>query len=94
MLHGRITGDCGWPIIFQVNLRLPMLSHFPCESFAFNTRYMSLPGQKLLEFRNVSSFHDADNKTVKVWKFYQGCGHVIYEGAFYYQIGGTNTLVK
>ncbi|XP_024137525.1 uncharacterized protein LOC112152282 isoform X2 [Oryzias melastigma] len=51
-------------------------------------------GPRLLEFQNISSFHDADNRTIQVWKFYQGCGHVIYEGAFYYQIGGTNKLVK
>ncbi|RVE71713.1 hypothetical protein OJAV_G00054610 [Oryzias javanicus] len=51
-------------------------------------------GQKLLEFQNISSFNGAESKTIQVWKFYQGCGHVIYEGAFYYQIGGTNKLVK
>ncbi|XP_061577629.1 uncharacterized protein LOC133444119 isoform X2 [Cololabis saira] len=50
-------------------------------------------GRVLLEFRNMSSFH-INNKTIDVGRFYQGCGHVVYKGSFYFHHGGHNRLVK
>ncbi|KAM6937272.1 gliomedin-like [Xenentodon cancila] len=50
-------------------------------------------GRVLLEFNNISSFH-TNNKTIDVERFYQGCGHVVYKGSFYFHNGGSNRLVK
>ncbi|KAM9754017.1 uncharacterized protein ACNS7B_007156 isoform 2-T2 [Menidia menidia] len=49
-------------------------------------------GRTLLEFRDISAF--SSNTSIDVPCFYQGCGHVVYEGSFYFHRGGTNRLVK
>nr|XP_043893030.1 olfactomedin-like protein 2A isoform X3 [Solea senegalensis] len=51
-------------------------------------------GRILAEFQNISTFQSTSNKTIDVRKFYQGCGHVVYKGVFYYHNGGTNKLKR
>ncbi|XP_036004500.1 uncharacterized protein LOC105938562 isoform X2 [Fundulus heteroclitus] len=51
-------------------------------------------GRRLQEFKNISLLSQNDHKDVDVRKFYQGCGHVVYKGSFYFHNGGTNTLYK
>ncbi|KAM4572863.1 uncharacterized protein PAE49_007891 isoform 2-T2 [Odontesthes bonariensis] len=50
-------------------------------------------GRILLEFGNILAF-EGTNKSINVLSFYQGCGHVVYQGSFYFHKGGTNSLVK
>ncbi|KAM7414752.1 hypothetical protein PAMA_019522 [Pampus argenteus] len=51
-------------------------------------------GRRLTEHRNISPFQYTSIKTIDVERFYQGCGHVIYKGFFYFHSAGTYTLVK
>lgn len=55
---------------------------------------MSFPGRILYESGNMSAVQSRNYKAVDTGKFYQGCGHVVYKGSFYFQHGGTNRLVK
>ncbi|MEQ2229567.1 hypothetical protein ILYODFUR_020235 [Ilyodon furcidens] len=51
-------------------------------------------GRTLFEFKNISSLSDTNYKVLDVGTFYQGCGHVVYKGSFYFHKGGTNSLLK
>ncbi|XP_039989638.1 gliomedin-like isoform X2 [Xiphias gladius] len=54
-------------------------------------------GRVLVEYENISAFQSSGNKqtkTIDVKRFYQGCGHVVYKGSFYYHNAGTNKLIK
>ncbi|XP_029378006.1 uncharacterized protein LOC115055979 isoform X7 [Echeneis naucrates] len=51
-------------------------------------------GRTLLEYSNSTALLSTDYKTVDVGRFYQGCGHVVYKGVFYFHNGGTNKLTK
>ncbi|KAM9855008.1 uncharacterized protein ACBR49_003547 isoform 2-T2 [Aulostomus maculatus] len=51
-------------------------------------------GRVLMEYRNISLFHNGDGKPIDIKRFYQGCGHVVYKGFFYFHNAGTNRLVK
>lgn len=51
------------------------------------------PGRVLFEDMNLSSLQDS-KKIIDVKRFYQGCGHVVYKGSFYFHNGGRNKLVK
>ncbi|XP_047243061.1 uncharacterized protein LOC124881515 isoform X1 [Girardinichthys multiradiatus] len=51
-------------------------------------------GRTLHEFKNISSLSDTNYKVLDVGTFYQGCGHVVYKGSFYFHKGGTNSLLK
>ncbi|KAM9376052.1 uncharacterized protein KZ484_008593 [Pholidichthys leucotaenia] len=51
-------------------------------------------GRILLEYRNMSAFQDANHLSIDIKRFYQGCGHVVYKGSFYFHNAGTNRLVK
>ncbi|KAM7396853.1 hypothetical protein PAMP_019861 [Pampus punctatissimus] len=51
-------------------------------------------GRRLTEYRNISAFQNTSIKTIDVQRFYQGCGHVVYKGFFYFHNAGTYKLVK
>ncbi|XP_062245789.1 uncharacterized protein LOC133955131 isoform X1 [Platichthys flesus] len=51
-------------------------------------------GRILAEYENISSSQSMSNKTIDVRRFYQGCGHVVYKGSFYFHNAGTNNLIK
>ncbi|XP_067356067.1 uncharacterized protein [Channa argus] len=51
-------------------------------------------GRILVEYDNISLFHSRRNSTIDVGKYYQGCGHVVYNRTFYFHHGGTNRLIK
>ncbi|XP_070406448.1 serine-rich adhesin for platelets isoform X2 [Nothobranchius furzeri] len=51
-------------------------------------------GRVLHEFQNVSAFLEGQSNTIDPGLYYQGCGHVIYKGSFYFHNGGTNRLIK
>ncbi|XP_029952619.1 flocculation protein FLO11-like isoform X2 [Salarias fasciatus] len=51
-------------------------------------------GRTLVESRSILSFQNVSQKTIDVRMFYQGCGHVVYEGSFYFHNAGTNRLIK
>ncbi|XP_044212837.1 gliomedin-like isoform X6 [Thunnus albacares] len=51
-------------------------------------------GRLLTEHKNISAFQNTSIKTIDVKKFYQGCGHVVYKGSFYFHNAGTHRLVK
>ncbi|KAG7281028.1 hypothetical protein CRUP_016660, partial [Coryphaenoides rupestris] len=49
-------------------------------------------GRVIVEFPNISSVHSA--KATDLQKFYQGCGHVVYNGSLFFHNAGTNKLLK
>lgn len=51
-------------------------------------------GRLLEEHRNASSFQSKSHQMVDIRKFYQGCGHVVYQASLYFHNGGTNRLMK
>ncbi|XP_039882846.1 uncharacterized protein LOC120730497 isoform X4 [Simochromis diagramma] len=50
-------------------------------------------GRHLWEYQDLSSSQNTKN-TIDTKRFYQGCGHVVYKGSFYYHNGGKNRLIK
>ncbi|XP_024912154.1 probable serine/threonine-protein kinase DDB_G0282963 isoform X2 [Cynoglossus semilaevis] len=51
-------------------------------------------GRTLTEYENLAAIQKASNKTINVRRLYQGCGHVVYKGSFYFHNAGTNNLKK
>ncbi|XP_061819493.2 gliomedin [Nerophis lumbriciformis] len=51
-------------------------------------------GRVLKEYRNVASLRSNSSEAVNVRKFYQGCGHTVHNGSFYYQIAGTCSIAR
>ncbi|XP_023278216.1 gliomedin-like isoform X3 [Seriola lalandi dorsalis] len=51
-------------------------------------------GRILMEYENMSAIQNRTYKPIDVGKFYQGCGHVIYKGSFYFHQAGTNRIIK
>ncbi|XP_006789232.2 uncharacterized protein LOC102793745 [Neolamprologus brichardi] len=50
-------------------------------------------GRHLWEYQDLSTLQNTKN-TIDTKRFYQGCGHVVYKGSFYYHNGGKNRLIK
>ncbi|XP_005728043.1 uncharacterized protein LOC102200358 isoform X2 [Pundamilia nyererei] len=50
-------------------------------------------GRHLWEYQDLSTSQNTKN-TIDTKRFYQGCGHVVYKGSFYYHNGGKNRLIK
>ncbi|KAL6106599.1 uncharacterized protein ACO6RY_10435 [Pungitius sinensis] len=51
-------------------------------------------GRVLVEHRNNSTFQNASDKMIDLRRFFQGCGHVVYQQSFYFHNAGTNRLLK
>ncbi|KAJ3596130.1 hypothetical protein NHX12_002539 [Muraenolepis orangiensis] len=51
-------------------------------------------GQMIAVYPNISSFQTNNANTTQLEGYYQGCGHVIYNGSLYYHNGGSNKLLK
>ncbi|XP_029991543.1 gliomedin-like isoform X2 [Sphaeramia orbicularis] len=51
-------------------------------------------GRVLMEYKNISEFQTSTYKIIDLQGFFQGCGHVVYEGNFYFHNAGTNKLIK
>uniref|UniRef100_A0A3Q2ZF68 Gliomedin n=1 Tax=Kryptolebias marmoratus TaxID=37003 RepID=A0A3Q2ZF68_KRYMA len=49
-------------------------------------------GQMVKEFRSIAAFQNNSSDLVDIRKFYQGCGHVVHNGSFYYHIAGTSSI--
>lgn len=48
----------------------------------------------MIEYRNISAFPNTSNKVIDIKRFFQGCGHMVYNGSLYFHNAGTNRLVK
>uniref|UniRef100_A0A3P9II12 Gliomedin n=1 Tax=Oryzias latipes TaxID=8090 RepID=A0A3P9II12_ORYLA len=44
------------------------------------------------EYKSLADFQANSSDTVDVRKFYQGCGHAVHNGSFYYHIAGTPSI--
>ncbi|XP_077419298.1 gliomedin isoform X2 [Vanacampus margaritifer] len=51
-------------------------------------------GRVLREYPSVAALQHNSSDTVNVRKFYQGCGHMVHNGSFYYQIAGTSSIAR
>uniref|UniRef100_A0A4W5KJU6 Olfactomedin-like domain-containing protein n=1 Tax=Hucho hucho TaxID=62062 RepID=A0A4W5KJU6_9TELE len=51
-------------------------------------------GRVLQEYKSIASFPDSSSKSIDMRKYYQGCGHVIYNGSMYYHNAGTSKVIK
>uniref|UniRef100_A0A8C6UPI2 Olfactomedin-like domain-containing protein n=1 Tax=Neogobius melanostomus TaxID=47308 RepID=A0A8C6UPI2_9GOBI len=51
-------------------------------------------GRILLEYRNISPSQNKSAKIIDVQGYYQGCGHVVYKGHFYFHLAGTKKLIN
>ncbi|XP_034050202.1 gliomedin [Thalassophryne amazonica] len=51
-------------------------------------------GRVLKEYKNTAAFHNRSSEFVDVRKFYQGCGHIVHNGSFYYHIAGTSRIAR
>ncbi|XP_052366710.1 gliomedin-like [Oncorhynchus keta] len=49
-------------------------------------------GRVLQEYKSIASF--PNGRSIDMRKFYQGCGHIIYNGSVYYHNAGTSKVVK
>ncbi|XP_017295557.1 gliomedin [Kryptolebias marmoratus] len=49
-------------------------------------------GRVVKEFRSIAAFQNNSSDLVDIRKFYQGCGHVVHNGSFYYHIAGTSSI--
>ncbi|KAM8862112.1 gliomedin-like [Synchiropus picturatus] len=51
-------------------------------------------GRLLTEFSGSVLLPATNNKTINLRTYFQGCGHVVYNGSFYFHVAGTRNLVK
>lgn len=51
-------------------------------------------GRILKEYKSLASFQNGSSNVVDARKFYQGCGHTVHNGSFYYHIAGTSNIAK
>uniref|UniRef100_UPI0037E97334 gliomedin n=1 Tax=Semicossyphus pulcher TaxID=241346 RepID=UPI0037E97334 len=49
-------------------------------------------GRVVKEYKSIASFQNNSSEVVDVRKFYQGCGHTVHNGSFYYHIAGTSSI--
>ncbi|XP_035035255.1 gliomedin [Hippoglossus stenolepis] len=49
-------------------------------------------GRVVKEYESIASFQSNTSDLVDVRKFYQGCGHTVHNGSFYYHIAGTSSI--
>lgn len=54
----------------------------------------SSSGRVVKEYRSISSFQNSSGDTVDIRKFYQGCGHAVHNGSFYYHVAGTPSIAR
>ncbi|KAM3869680.1 gliomedin-like [Diretmus argenteus] len=50
-------------------------------------------GRVIVEYKDMSALQNT-TKTIDIKKFYQGCGHIVYNGSFYFHNAGTKKLIK
>ncbi|XP_006810421.2 gliomedin-like [Neolamprologus brichardi] len=51
-------------------------------------------GRMLKEYKSISFFQKNSSDTIDVIKYYQGCGHIVHNGFFYYHAAGTPSIAK
>ncbi|XP_023669738.2 gliomedin isoform X1 [Paramormyrops kingsleyae] len=51
-------------------------------------------GRIVKEYKNMESFQNGSANSIDVKKFFQGCGHTVHNGSFYYHIAGTFKVAK
>ncbi|XP_071757554.1 gliomedin [Centroberyx gerrardi] len=51
-------------------------------------------GRVVKEYKSIASFQNSSSDIVDVRKFYQGCGHTVHNGSFYYHIAGTSSIAR
>ncbi|XP_048886664.1 gliomedin isoform X28 [Brienomyrus brachyistius] len=51
-------------------------------------------GRTVKEYKNMESFQNGSANSIDVKKFFQGCGHAVHNGSFYYHIAGTFKVAK
>ncbi|KAM7405882.1 hypothetical protein PAMP_000299 [Pampus punctatissimus] len=51
-------------------------------------------GRVVKEYKSIASFQNNNSDIVDVRKFYQGCGHTVHNGSFYYHIAGTSSIAR
>ncbi|XP_029623860.1 gliomedin isoform X3 [Salmo trutta] len=51
-------------------------------------------GRTVKEYKSITSFQNATSEVIDGRKFYQGCGHAVHNGSFYYHIAGTTNLAR
>lgn len=49
-------------------------------------------GRVVKQYKSIASFQNNSSDVVDVRKFYQGCGHTVHNGSFYYHIAGTSSI--
>ncbi|XP_036950360.1 gliomedin isoform X2 [Acanthopagrus latus] len=49
-------------------------------------------GRVVKQYKSIASFQNSSSDIVDVRKFYQGCGHTVHNGSFYYHIAGTSSI--
>ncbi|KAM7015038.1 gliomedin [Tautogolabrus adspersus] len=49
-------------------------------------------GRVVKEYQSIASFQNSSSNVVDLRKFYQGCGHTVHNGSFYYHIAGTSSI--
>ncbi|XP_075998272.1 uncharacterized protein LOC142991951 isoform X2 [Genypterus blacodes] len=51
-------------------------------------------GRVMVEYRSIAEFPDTSNKVIDIRRFFQGCGHIVYNGFLYFHNAGTNRLIR
>eukprot|EP00064_Thunnus_orientalis_P007415 superscaffoldBa00000822_g7435 len=51
-------------------------------------------GRVVKEYKSIAYFQNNSSEIVDVRKFFQGCGHTVHNGSFYYHIAGTSSIAR
>ncbi|XP_070692357.1 gliomedin [Pempheris klunzingeri] len=51
-------------------------------------------GRLVKEYKSIASFQNSSSDVVDVKKFYQGCGHTVHNGSFYYHIAASSSIAR
>ncbi|XP_060734717.1 gliomedin [Tachysurus vachellii] len=51
-------------------------------------------GRIIKEYSSIAAWQNSSGKSIDVKKFFQGCGHLVHNNSFYYNIAGTYIISK
>ncbi|KAG7333567.1 hypothetical protein KOW79_003702 [Hemibagrus wyckioides] len=51
-------------------------------------------GRIIKEYSSIAEWQNSSGKSMDIRKFFQGCGHLVHNNSFYYNIAGTYSIAK
>lgn len=87
------TLDCDWLVLRDVSWLVKGVFLMFLSGFCL----MASPcvvGRIVKEYSSIGAWQNSSSTSIDVRKFFQGCGHLVHNNNFYYNIAGTYNIAK